>query len=352
MALPNPPRDPRPQLPPRSPNSVRRTSNIDMLHDGDMLTLRGVARDLATDAEGRGTVLADGSIEVELDGDRILLSIQTTPELPGSDSLIGLHVGRGFRAAATAILPDEMVAQPVALLLDDLPVAAIVSAYSRTYEISDDDGSESESGSDSGSADGEGGRPNTLLNTSQVMLDICSGWRSDGELMASLRDGDGMSLVAPTVPEDEDLDDPLAWHEMLPLGRGVMRRSRIIDLAVGDPTDTSGHDVALWAWFRDSHCSVDDHKTVLHEYEVAGRIEPNRGPLSECIATPRVLPFPDCPAAAASAGRLVGFPLSEISHHVRKEFRGVSTCTHLNDLFRSVGDVESLLAPRVDAASS
>jgi len=287
-----------------------------MLHDGDNLRLRGAARDLSTYAEGRGTILAEGSIEVELDGDRTLASITTSPSVPGSESLVGRHVGRGFRAAAAALLPAELVAQPVSLLLDDLPVAAIISGYSRLYGSGD--------GLSSGAAPG-------------IKADICAGWQADGSLMTSIRDGSGMQMIETIAPRIEDPEDELSWHEMPELARGVMRRRRIVDLSVGEG-------VALWAWFRDTHGAPDGGKTVLHEYEVEGRIEEKYGPLSACVATPRVLPFPDCPAAAASAGRLVGRPLSDISQRVRSEFRGITTCTHLNDLFSSVGAVESLLA--------
>ncbi len=59
-------------------------------------------------------------------------------------------------------------------------------------------------------------------------------------------------------------------------------------------------------------------------------------------AVPRVLPWVECPEAVASAGRLVGHTIGTIRQLVGREFRGVTTCTHLNDLLRSVDDVEPL----------
>lgn len=50
-----------------------------MLLEGDRLILSGAARDLRTDGEGRAEVIAEGSIEVELDGERTLRSITTSP---------------------------------------------------------------------------------------------------------------------------------------------------------------------------------------------------------------------------------------------------------------------------------
>ena len=44
----------------------------------------------------------------------------------------------------------------------------------------------------------------------------------------------------------------------------------------------------------------------------------------------------------ASAQRLVDRPISEIRGLVGNEFRGVSTCTHLNDTLRRLGDLGPL----------
>ena len=53
--------------------------------------------------------------------------------------------------------------------------------------------------------------------------------------------------------------------------------------------------------------------------------------VSRPSATPRVLPWFECPEAAASAGRLAGRTLDALRAGVRAEFLGASTCTHLND---------------------
>jgi hypothetical protein len=42
--------------------------------------------------------------------------------------------------------------------------------------------------------------------------------------------------------------------------------------------------------------------------------------------------------------RLVGRPVEAVRDVVRAELRGISTCTHLNDLLRSLGDVAALMA--------
>ena len=40
----------------------------------------------------------------------------------------------------------------------------------------------------------------------------------------------------------------------------------------------------------------------------------------------------------------VGMAIDELRSHVREEFRGTTTCTHLNDALRSIGDLRALLA--------
>jgi hypothetical protein len=57
-----------------------------------------------------------------------------------------------------------------------------------------------------------------------------------------------------------------------------------------------------------------------------------------------VLPYIECPDAAASAGRLTGMSVAELRRRVRQELTGISTCTHLNDLLRSLADIGALAA--------
>jgi hypothetical protein len=70
-----------------------------------------------------------------------------------------------------------------------------------------------------------------------------------------------------------------------------------------------------------------------------------------CEATPRVLPWRECPEAAASARRLAGWPVQGLRPEVRARFVGPSTCTHLNDVLRGLEDVEWLVA-ELDARSA
>ena len=71
-----------------------------------------------------------------------------------------------------------------------------------------------------------------------------------------------------------------------------------------------------------------------------------------CSATPRVLPWLECPAAAASAARVQGRPVGELRALVKEELVGISTCTHLNDLLASLAQAGRPRPPSVSNRGS
>jgi hypothetical protein len=83
-------------------------------------------------------------------------------------------------------------------------------------------------------------------------------------------------------------------------------------------------------------------ETVLHEYTVHAELDCATGRFLSCTADAGVLPWPECPAAAASAARLVGAPADSLRSWVRETFVGITTCTHLNDTLRALEDAEYL----------
>jgi hypothetical protein len=315
---------------PRLGTSVRRTSHIDMMFGdgpaGPALRLHGWARDLYTDAGGHGIVLADAEVDAGLDTERRLRSLTTQPEVPGAVDLLGLVVGSGFRSALQrSVGCDGTARPPLYLLLDDLPVAALISGYAFLF-----DSSRADSGGREERADDNGAR--------MVKADICSGWRSDGTMMVALRSGHGMPApVGPAAPSLVNPDDPLGWHPIDDLPPASMRRRRLVDVTWGDP-------LAVHAMFRDTHKGADGVETVLHEYTVEATVDTSTRRVLQCEATPRALPWPECPQAAASASRLEGQPVGELRDFVRQDLSGTTTCTHLNDLLRSLADVATLAA--------
>jgi hypothetical protein len=95
-------------------------------------------------------------------------------------------------------------------------------------------------------------------------------------------------------------------------------------------------------FFRDSHMAPDGVETIIHEYTVTATIDPVEMRVVECEAVPRVLPFVECPQAAASARRLAGMKVFGLRPQARAELIGPSTCTHLTDTLRELEDVVAL----------
>lgn len=320
--------DPQTTTPARRPRSVRRTSHIDMRPLGPTSTsgldLLGRARDLRTGAGGDAEVLAEGSVHAVVGAARSLEALDTEPGL-SVDALLGLAVGRGFRAAVQEAVPEHAADQtPLFLLLDDLPVAALISGYADLYKRSADPPLAATAGA---------GGPTTRGLTA----DICAGWARESTMMTAVAEkGEVPTTVGPVAPILERADDPCSWHDMPDLPPGAMRRRRLIEVVAGDP-------LVGFATFRDTHVDDEGTETVLHEYVVDLEVEPGTLRILRSEATPRVLPWPECPGAAASARRLEGSTVPEARDLVRKEFKGTSTCTHLNDLLRSIADVARLV---------
>jgi len=302
--------------PARRRDSVRRTSHVDIEPGvGGGLVLTGAARDLRT-RDGQPRIMAAAEVRAELNARLELVALTTTPEDPRAASLVGRVVAAGFRAAVDEAMPDaRRAATPLYMLLDDLPVAVVISGYARLYsgEIAADH-----------------------VDAGQVKSDVCAGWRSDGTMMVSLRTTRRLPVpLGPPAHRLEPTTDPLAWHDIGPLSPGAMRRRRLVDLSDGNPGE-------VYAMFRDTHVDAEDNETVLHEYVVTAELDTAALVLSRCLAQPRVLPWVECPEAAASATRLDGRLASDIRRLVSRELRGTTTCTHLNDLLRSLGDLGAL----------
>jgi hypothetical protein len=83
------------------------------------------------------------------------------------------------------------------------------------------------------------------------------------------------------------------------------------------------------------------NESVVHEYGILAELDKDLV-VTSVVASPRVLPWEECPSAAASAFRIVGQRVSDLRNFVRESLMGTSTCTHLNDLIRSLDDVVAL----------
>jgi len=359
------PHDPAPTTPTRSAGSVRRTSSIDSSRPdglGGDLVVVGRARDLRTDTTGSATVLAHAELRLRLEGrTRAILSVQSTPALDGIDALVGLAVGPGFRSRVNEALPEEEFSGSLLyLLLDDLPGAALVSGYAlqRSGFFEARIGPAATDPADTGPADtgppaaSASGRGRITLTAAQLpSVDLCAGWASDSAMMDAIRaTGVIPTPMGPVAPTLERSDDPDGWHAMEPLGPFAMRRRRRLDVTSDHGTGATHR---LEAHFRDSHMDAEGEETVVHEYSLGGSVDASRGTVVTMAARAHVLPWMECPGALASAGRLVGMPIDGLRSHVRREFKGTSTCTHLNDMLRSLADVGALVGelPRAGGAT-
>ncbi len=321
----------------RRPGSVRRTSTIDTARPdgfwGDLvMTARG--RDLRTASDATSVVINQVGLSLRVDGsNRQVLSIASSPALPGLDQLIGCPVGPGFRSRANEACPGEREAGTLLhLLLDDLPGAALVSGYSAQRAGTLDQ--------PQSRPEGDVGGTSGLARMMASQDDICAGWAREGTLMVTIRATDEIPVsTGPPAPSLERRDDPLSWHAMPPLPPHAMRRRRRLDV-VGP--GGSGESHRFDAHFRDSHMDQHAAEWVVHEYSATGAFDSIEGRVLDIAARAHVLPWMECPGAVASAERLSGMPIAELRARVRREFTGSSTCTHLNDTLRSLGDLEAL----------
>jgi len=288
-------------------------------------SIDGVCRDVLT-LGGGTTKRREARVSISTTNDRLLRRIDTSPAA-NTSPLLGRFVGHGFRALLAETVPDDAAADtPLFLLLDELPVGSLISGYADLY------------------ADRIPADRQKRQDGSHISADICSGWRSDGLMIRSLREHGRMPV--PLGPDDVPIaaaDDPDGWHEIGPLPRDSMRRRRLVD--VGQHPDDPEL-LAVFATFRDTHHDPDGRVHILHEYSVRASVDVSSMVVRECAGTAHVLPWDECPAAVASAERLAGQSLHDVRILVQKTFRGTSVCTHLNDLLRSLGSVPKLWESR------
>jgi hypothetical protein len=320
VALPQGPRDPVASTPPRPPGSVRRTTTIDQRRGepGQPQEVVACGRDLRTLADGTSGVVDQVSLHAVVDGLGTVTAIESDPPEPRLGALVGGHVSKGLRARVDELLPDHADAATVLhQLLDDLPMATLISGYGAARE-----------------------REDWVLppQAAERMTDLCAGWADGATMLAVLERSDIFPIpIGPPAPDLQPADDPLAWHALPPMAPRSVRRRRRLDLVAGEPLVLDVH-------FRDSHLGADGLEDVLHEYALAATLDPGILTVRAATPTAHVLPWPECPGALASAARIVGAPVRTLRQTVATDFRGTATCTHLNDVLRSVAGVSALAA--------
>jgi Protein of unknown function (DUF2889) len=304
--------------PPRRPGSVRRTTTHDCtrpegLHGPVTIVARG--RDLFTRDDDDAEVLDTARLHVRAQfASGIIDWITVDPPHFELAALRGVNALRGFRALVDKAMPAERDCGSVRYqLLDDLPTALMLSGRALR-------------------AAGLG----LNIDSRRLPIDICAGWAAGSTLLAGLTDQGPPLHVGPVAPAVTPNDDALAWHDLDTLSPHSTRRSRRLDIWEDGV-------VQVDCFFRDSFADADGVETVVHQYTVRGTVDPATSRFVSCAADAGPLPYPECPAAAASARRLEGRTVDGLRRVVRVDFVGPSTCTHLNDTLRSLQDVGGLL---------
>lgn len=325
------PHSPHPGTPARRPLSVRRTTTHTCLRpDGLLGDVKVVAcgRDLWTGSGGDGETFGEARVEADVDfiNGRLLKSIRTRPSEPSVERLVGLAASGGFRRAVDETTPHgERGGSLTYQLLDDLPTALLVSGVALA------------------SAGMYPSRSNFSAMASRA--DICAGWASDATIMVEgQRLGHPPIVIGPVAPSlDSPRSDPLAWHASERMAPHSTMRRRRIDVWIERDDEPLGETVRVEAFFRDSQADADALETVVHEYLVSAELQPGSLEFVSCDAEIGVLPWVECPAAAASASRVVGTTPRDLRERVRQTFVGTTTCTHLNDTLRALACLDYLV---------
>jgi hypothetical protein len=314
---------PTTSTPARLPSSVRRTTSHDMRRraglQGD-LVITGLARDLVTGPDRDGVEVDRARIDITIDftGRRDVTAITCEPPLEGANAFNGVRAFSGFRRVLRETFPAEVERSSLThRLLDDIPVATLISGYTIMHDA-----------------------PETLqMPPGGSAMGICAGW-AEGATIAQDLEAQGMPplTTGPEAPVLTDPSDPVSWHRMPALAPTDMRRQRRVDLTRDDAGD-----LVVDAMFRDTHMAENGFVSVIHEYTIDATVDAATMLITSIDATPRALPFVECPAAALSATRLVGRRIGDLGTDVRDQFTGISTCTHLNDALRAFDDVAALV---------
>jgi hypothetical protein len=311
---------PLPGSPPRRAGGVRRTTSLDLTRplgpDGP-IEVNGRARDVRTADAGAMTVLDKALLSLTVT-DGIVTRLRSFPERAAAPRLVGRQALVGWRTGLWRELHDDVESgSALHLLLDDLPGGMVVGGFTRRRALA------------------AAGEP---VPQPGRRLDVCAGWAADSRAAQIMADtGTPPPPVTPEAPDLVRDDDLNGWHTLAALPPWAMSRRRRVDAHL------DGAQIEVDAMFRDSFIDIEGRERVLHEYAVHATLEANEGRVLAVQPAPRVLPHLECPVAGASTQRLIGMPCADLRDLVSSTLFGPSTCTHLNDLMRSIADVPALL---------
>ena len=286
----------------------------------------GRARDIVTPRGGGAPILcAEDSFAAVLKTDRTIVSIESDPPRPDIARLVGTRGGGKLRHALEQFIPQERSnATPLYLILDDISGASLVAPWAWSqWEKNWLD-----------STEGRMTRPQ-LEKMIGDMVGICTGFAPGSSSLDPGRVVDQTDDGTPTA-DLRHPHDPEGWHAFTVQNAVGMRRARRIDVTLGEV-------IAIEAAFQDSAAKPDGTRAALHEYELCATADPQSLRLLSIDATPRVLPFGECPGAVANISRLLDSELPRLRQTVLDQLPGTLGCTHLNDALRALAEVPALV---------
>jgi hypothetical protein len=281
------------------------------------------ARDLLTPADaGSARVLAWDRVQAMLSADRTIQAIACQPERAGLQQLVGARGGGRLRTALDNALPQEHAAgSPLYLLIDDFAGMSLVAPWAWEHWPT---------------AANPAAEPPPIFDPAmrakrrERMEGVCIGFRTGS---TALQDNSGALENCADVLPLPNPADPVGWHE-LPTFEGVsMRRSRRIDVW------RDGDQIRIDAMFQDGASTPSGTRKAVHEYSLEVSADAHSLVLTRVHATPRILPFPECPWAAKNIDRLLGVPLRDLRAAVLERLPKTLGCTHLNDALRALAEV-------------
>jgi hypothetical protein len=307
---------------PRKSGSARRTTTVEVSWPegpNGMMRFAGIGRDLVTDAASAGIVTDYIELQVDIDpGERRIVALRSSIADTAS-GIIGTRLGRELREAIDLGMRADLERGAVVIqLLDDLVGAWIVSGVAlETWGVAS-----------------PGPPLRTVRGDRKQMVGICLGFAPGSSGLAE--DGGYAERVnVPDVARLSTVDDPLAWHEAPYGGEMSIRRARCIDVITGS-------EIEIDSMFQDSSTTPTGDRVGIHEYTVSAHANPASWELTAISATPRILPYGECPIAAHGVASLVGIQLPQLRDRVLTHLAGVKGCTHLNDAVRALFGVGQL----------
>lgn len=311
--------------PSRRPGSVRRTTSLDVTWPNGAAgpaCYLGRARDLLTPLAGPGDrTLSDETFEAMLTPERIFIDISGNPPREPFGRLIGHSAAIGYRRALAEIFPGSQ-AQDTAifLALDDIPGANIVAGVAWSHWDSD------------WQAKAFGDTPLEVLL--EARRDVCIGHATGSSAQDPSRSD--VEEGQPLAVSPWHSGDAVGWHRMEEQAGVGFRRARRIDVWLDDR-------IVIDSEFQDSVTSPSGERLAVHEYGLHVTADKETLVVLSIEAEPRVLPYAECPSVRANLPRLLGVPLPDLRRTVPQVLRGAVGCTHLNDAFRALAAVPSML---------